>query len=184
VFVRDGHQRSIPAHPCLELNDPARQPVASSMGARHGGARALKQQRAQILVALPGDAAQPGLAATARLFGHRAEPGGELAAVFEEVSVADARHRGRRGERPDADDRHHALRVAIVLHLRGDLQVAPHDLVIKGLDVVPTSQQRSTRDTVQFQWPRPPVPRRSGHGMRRCLAAGTRRTRPVHRAAG
>src|SRR5258706_6237065 len=125
VLVGDGPQRSIPTHACLELNDPAREPVGSSMGARYRGARALEQQRAQIRVALFGDAAQAGLAAAALLFGHRADPGGKLAAVLEQVSVADGRHRGRGSERPDADDRHGALPVCVVLYMRADLCVAP-----------------------------------------------------------
>ncbi len=47
--------------------------------------------------------AQPRLTAAARLFGDATEPGSKLAAVFEQASVADGSHRGRRGERPDAD---------------------------------------------------------------------------------
>lgn len=93
---------SIPAHPCLKLNHPAGQKIVSAMGARDRG-----------------------------LFRDSTEPGGKLPSVLEQASVTGGRDGGRRGERSDANDRDCALRVVVVLHLRGNLGVAPGDLPVK-----------------------------------------------------
>jgi hypothetical protein len=64
------------------------------MGCHDGGARTLEQQRAQIVVALFCDMAEPGLTAAARLLGHRAKPAGKLSAVLELTRIT---HSGDRG---------------------------------------------------------------------------------------
>jgi len=166
----------------------ARSRSVRPMGARYGrgarpGTAACADTCCPCLVMRPSRV----LAAAARLFGHRCRARRQIGGPFlEQASVADGGHRGpTRWSGPMPMTRHDALRVAVVLHVRGDLRVAPGDLLVEGLQVLPASQQRTARATpfssvapsssASTKWARNGVD---------CLAAGTRRTRPAHRAAG
>lgn len=72
VLVGHRDQSLVKTHACLQLDDPAREPVVASVGRQDRGACALKQQGSQIGVPLFCDAPEPRLAAATVLLGHDA----------------------------------------------------------------------------------------------------------------
>ena len=72
---------------------------------RQGGAGAVDEQLAQVLVAALGDPEQLRLAARGRLAGHQAKPGRKVSAAAERSCVADCRHQSGRVQYADAGDR-------------------------------------------------------------------------------
>jgi hypothetical protein len=58
-----------------------------------------------------------------------------LSPVLELTGVTHGSNRGRCGEGPDANERHHALRVAVGFRMNSNLCVEPSDFLVQRLPV-------------------------------------------------
>ena len=91
VLGGDGDHGLPVAAPLRQRSGPAADRIALVLGGGQHRPCAEHQQAAQVRVTGLGDTAQALLAARAVLPGHQAEPGAELAAAVEVVTVADHR---------------------------------------------------------------------------------------------
>src|SRR5205823_934278 len=120
--------------------------------------RRLDQQRAQVLAAPLGDAAEDRPAAGAVLSGHKAEPGAKIAPALKSLSRADRGDKTGRNQRPDARHAHQpqarGLDAADFFDVAGDsldALVQPAPVSIKTEDQLSRSWRNLVLPVLQYR---------------------------------
>lgn len=124
-LVGERDDRLVLAATCDQLGDPATLGMVMPIRPADDRTRAVDEHDAQAAIAVLGDGAQLGLAASAMLARHQPGPCGATACVLEVLRVAEAGQQGRGDRGPDAGDGEQAVMGRIERGQGGD---APHDV--------------------------------------------------------